>query len=203
MRLRCGKGSTEENAERGMMNAEGRGNSAMEGLRILAVLVLLFAVSGCGKRQDMTAEKQSIKPESSLKTAVADKPESKVAEPAQVEKQVKLPGYLEKTKNMPAGMDKARAVEKEYVAEQIPKLEKLLMESSEGVSLAEKKARASDPKIGRLYKEMIDARIAYNKALAANAEYAAAHKKSIDTLKEYHRLIERRKVLAKEIKNDK
>jgi len=175
-------------------------------VRYLMVLGILIAVAGCrGKEEEKTdsvpdAAEQPVKDVKKADKEPAE-PEAKAQKSAYPK--AKLPGYLEKTKNMPAGMEKAMAVKREYIAEQLAKTGEKLTETSKSVAQAERKARSGDPQLGLLYKKMLDARIAYNRALAANPVYAEAKTANTETWKRYHDLIERQKKINKEMKNVK
>jgi len=177
-------------------------------MRFLLVLTLFSFVYGCRGKKDETpqtgrdtntvAAADSAEPVKNTDKA-KPKPDFKRQYP-----KPKLPQYLEKNKNMPAGMEKLHAVERDYVAEQLAKLGKKLHDSSEAVSAAEKQARAGDPKLGQLYKEMINKRIEYNRALNANGSYAAANRANAEALIEYNKMALRQKSLKKkETSNDK
>jgi hypothetical protein len=163
------------------------------------VVAILSAVVGCrGKEQPESAG--GVTNSVSVKSSA----EAKAGKKTTVRKsKTKLPAYLENTKDMPAGMAKSREVQREFVAEKLEQLQKQLMKDSEEVNRAENTARISDPKLGKLYKELIDKQIEYRSALDANEVYAAAKKSSIETLKQYQFMVERSKTLNKEKSNDK
>jgi len=171
-------------------------------IRYIMVIAAFSVVAGCGDKapppaSDSTAEKTENKPVVTNNAAVDKKNGESKKYP-----EVKLPSYLEKTKNMPAGREKAKAVEREYVAEKLVELQQKLMDSSAAMNAAEKKARVADPKLGKLYKDLIDGQIRYRQALDTSEIYAAAKKDNVKALKEYHKMIERSNRLNKKEKSD-
>lgn len=172
-------------------------------LRILLICSILTVFYGCRGKQDDVPKVDNEQTKTVVTNAVkaVEKPKDKQDFKRQYPKP-KLPDYLEKNSNMPAGMDKLHAVERDFVAEQLEKLNKKLSASSAELTLAEKKARISDPKLGLLYKELIDKQIEYSRAREANSEYAAAKQKNVEIFREYQKMVKRQENLIKKEKAD-
>ncbi len=175
-------------------------------VRYMMVVALFCVVTGCGKNEPPPAENDA--PETVPKVAVAEiaTAESAVgvteAETTNKYPKVILPAHLEETKNMPSGMAKSRAVQLKYIEGKLKELQTQLQEDSVAVGEAEKKARFSDPDLGKLYKELVNKQIEYRSALAESETFVAAKESNMETLKMYQMMIERQKILTNKEKSD-
>ncbi|MBT3192233.1 MAG: hypothetical protein HN341_06730 [Verrucomicrobia bacterium] len=171
--------------------------------QLVVIGVAMGAVAGCG-REPAPVEGVPVEPETSVAVEIPVAPaESDAPEPAKSPfPKAELPPHLEKTKDMPAGRAKAKVVEYEFLKTQLPKLQEQVVDGSRTTSELEKEARHSDPALGKLYKELVDARLAYQQALAANAAYAEAKAKQADDFLRYQKLVERQELLKKEISDE-
>jgi PBP1b-binding outer membrane lipoprotein LpoB len=174
----------------------------MKFMRFLLAFAVIGMLSGCRDEVRPPTEDESKVSVPTVKKGAEDIGSKPVAPIKNQYPDSKLPEYLEKTKDMPAGMAKAREVQREMVAAELEKQAKALNQASVKLSEAEKKARIADPKLGLLYKELIDKQIEYRKALEGNKEYAAAKKQNAEVYKKYQQMLKRQKDLIKKEKLD-
>jgi len=74
-----------------------------------------------------------------------------------------------------------------------------MVDASQSFVESEKQARMENPELGRLYSELVKARLAYREALEGSATYTGAKKKNVDAMEAYSSLARERDALKKEI----